>query len=236
MLGRRGNRSHRQHLIIVFHARLRVHTLSKNNLQDITLALAGIVQATTLVEQVAKTGQVEQDAYKCSIESLFDLNPGSTLAVYGGSAQNLRLGLEALRSMLAGQQHKHQDAMRYALSALHLQKKLAGRKDMLNVIASRMAQAANQAEHFSTTHENVIGNIGNIYSETISTFSFRIQVMGDYNYLQQARIASQIRALLLAAIRSAMLWRQLGGNRWQLLLKRKAITAEIDKLLRSIAH
>lgn len=205
------------------------------NLQDITLALAGVVQAAVLVEQVAKTGNADQDAMKCSIESLFDLNPTSTLAVYGGSPQNLRLGLEALRDMLAGK-HKHQEAMRYALGALHLQKKLAGRRDMLNTIASRISQAAGQAEHFSSTHENVVGNLGQIYSETISTFRFRIQVMGDYNYLQQTRIASQIRALLLAAIRSAILWRQLGGNRWQLLLQRKAITSQIEQLLRNLHY
>jgi high frequency lysogenization protein len=205
------------------------------NLQDITLALAGVIQATMLVEQVAKTGHVQQDAYKCNIESVFDLNPKDTLAVYGGNAQNLRLGLEALRDMLAGK-HNHQDAMRYALGALHLQKKLAGRKDILNTIANRIEQAANQAEHFSSTHENVVGNLGQIYSETISTFRFRIQVMGDYNYLQQTRIASQIRALLLSAIRSAMLWRQLGGNRWQFLLQRKALAEEVDKLLRTSSY
>lgn len=205
------------------------------NLQDITLALAGVVQATILVNQVAKTGFAQQDAYKCSIESLFDLNPASTLAVYGGNAQNLRLGLEALRDMLAGN-HKHQEAMRYALGALHLQKKLAGRRDMMNIIGSRVSQAASQAEHFSSTHDNVVGNLGQIYSETISTFRFRIQVMGDYNYLQQPRIASQIRALLLAAIRSAMLWRQLGGTRWQLLLQRKAIASQVDKLLSGLPY
>ena len=205
------------------------------NLQEITLALAGVIQATILVEQVAKTGYVQPDAYKCSIESLFDLSPVNTLAVYGGNTQNLRIGLEALRDMLKGQ-HKHQEAMRYSLGALHLQKKLAGRKDMLNKVATRIAQAAQQAEHFSSTHENVIGNLGGLYSETISTFRFRIQVMGDPSYLQQPRIAHQIRSLLLTSIRSAMLWRQLGGNRWQLLLQRKAIAATVETLLRSSTY
>jgi high frequency lysogenization protein len=60
--------------------------------------------------------------------------------------------------------------------------------------------------------------------------------MGDHNYLQQTRIASQIRALLLSAIRSAMLWRQVGGNRWQLLLQRKALAAQVDNLLRSSSY
>jgi len=202
------------------------------DLKEITLALAGIVQATILVEQIAKTGYVQPEAYKCAIESLLDLNPTSTLDVYGGSVQNLRLGLETLRDMLKGQ-HKHQDAMRYCLGALHLQKRLAKNRPMLKLLGSRLEQAAQQAEHFSSIHENVISNLGDLYSATISTFRFRIQVMGDQNYLSQPRIAHQIRALLLAAIRSTTLWRQLGGNRWQLLLQRKAIANCVDELLRA---
>lgn len=202
------------------------------NYREITLALAGIAQAARLVEEVAKTGYVQPEAYQCSIESLLDLNPASTLAVYGGEVKNLRLGLETLREMLKGGQQKHQDALRYALGALHLQKNLAKNSAMLSILGSRLSQAAQQAEHFSSTHENVISNLGTLYSDTISTFRFRIQVLGNQSYLSQPRIAHQIRALLLAAIRSAMLWRQLGGNRWQLLLQRKLITAAIDDLLR----
>ncbi len=205
------------------------------DLKEITIALAGIVQAAVLVEQIAKTGYVQADAYKCSIESLLDLNPSSTLAVYGGNPQNLRLGLEVLRDIFRGQ-HKHQDPVRYSLGALHLQKKLASDKAMLKLLGNRLEQAAQQAEHFSSTHENVISNLGDLYSSTISTFRFRIQVMGDQSYLSQARIAHQIRALLLAAIRATMLWRQVGGNRWQLLLQRKAIVLCIDELLRATTH
>lgn len=201
------------------------------NYRELTLALAGIAQATRLVEQVAKTGYVQPEAYQCSIESLFDLNPPNTLAVYGGDIKNLRLGLETLRDMLKGQ-HKHQDALRYSFGALHLQKNLAKNSTMLNLLGNRLTQAAQQAEHFSPTHENVIGNLGTLYSDTISTFRFRIQVMGEQSYLSQPRIAHQIRALLLAAIRSAMLWRQLGGNRWQLLFQRKLIADKVDELLR----
>lgn len=202
------------------------------NWQDLTLALAGIFQATNLVEQVAKSGYLPPDAFKCSVESVFDLSPPNTLAVYGGNIENLRTGLEVMRELLRANSQKHRETLRYALGVLHLQKKLAGRRDMLNVIGSRIAQAAQQAEHFSSTHDNVIANLATLYSETLSTFRFRIQVNGDYNYLQQQRIANQIRTLLLSAVRSAMLWRQLGGNRWQLLFYRKFIAQQVDELLR----
>lgn len=202
---------------------------------DITLALAGVVQACLLVEQVAKTGYVQQEAYQVSINSLLDLNPPTALDVYGGNPQNLRLGLEGLCEMLKGTP-KQTDSLKYVMGALHLQKKLSGRSDMQNVIGSRISQAQSQSEHFGATHENVIGNLASIYSDTISTFKFRIQVMGDYNYLQQSRIADQIRALLLAAIRSGTLWRQMGGNRWHLLFQRKKIVAAAEALLHTQTH
>lgn len=202
--------------------------------EDISIALAGLFQATGLVEQLAKTGYVPTDAYRVSIESLLVLNPGTTLDVYGGSVANLRSGLEWLRDVLQNGQSAHPDALRYSLGILHLQKKLASSRDMLGQVGTRLQQVTQQAEHFSSTHDNVIANIGGLYTETISTFRFRIQVNGDYNYLQQQRIAHQVRALLFAGIRSAMLWRQVGGNRWQLLFSRKKILESTDRLLRSI--
>ena len=209
-----------------------------NNWQDTTLALAGIFQASALVEQLAKTGNVPSETYRCSIESLFALNPPDTLSIYG-SVANLQMGLELLREVLASDMPNNtpnalhaREALRYALAILHLQKKLSARKDMLGVLGSRLQQAARQAEHFGATHENVVGNLGDLYQETLSTFPFRIQVSGDQGYLQQPRIASEVRALLLAGIRSATLWRQLGGNRWHLLLRRKRLAANVEQLLK----
>ena len=137
-----------------------------------------------------------------------------------------------MRELLRPGSQKYREILRYALGVLHLQKKLAGRQDMLNVIGSRLEQVNQQAQHFSSTHDNVIANLGTLYTETLSTFQFRIQVNGDYNYLQQQRIANQIRALLLAAVRSALLWRQVGGNRLQLLFYRKHITQQVEDFLR----
>lgn len=203
-----------------------------DKLDNVCIALAGLFQAAGLVEQIAKTGYVPGDAYRCSIESLFAMDPPNTRAVYGHSLANLIFGLEILQQTLEPGNQQHKDALRYALGVLHLQRKLSGRKDMLGVLGTRLKQAARQAEHFSTTHENVIGNLADLYKETISTFRFRIQVAGDQDYLQQPRIANQVRALLLAGIRAATLWRQVGGSRWQLLFQRRKMAATVDRLLR----
>ena len=93
----------------------------------------------------------------------------------------------------------------------------------MQVIANRLDQAANQLEHFPSNHDNVVANLADIYTDTISTFRFRIQVTGDHNYLTQQRIANQIRVLLFSGIRAAMLWKQFGGSRLHLLFYRKRL-------------
>ena len=66
------------------------------NYYDITLALAGICQAARLVQQLAHQGHCDSDALHVSLNSIIDLDPESTLAVFGGSEANLRLGLETV--------------------------------------------------------------------------------------------------------------------------------------------
>jgi len=57
-------------------------------------------------------------------------------------------------------------------------------------------------------------------------------VNGEQGYLATPLIAAKVRAGLLAGVRSAVLWRQLGGNRWQLLFGRRRIAREAGRLLR----
>lgn len=196
--------------------------------QKNAIALAGLLQACNLVEQLAKTGYLKTDEFEVLIKSLFEQNPDTVESVYGG-LHNLATGFELLVELLDNPRaQQNADLLRYVLGILHLQKKLSKRSEVLNIIGSRLDKATTQIEHFGFTHDNVIANIAEIYSDTISKFQYRIQVTGEYAYLQQERVANQIRALLLAAIRSATLWRQCGGKRWHLLFYRSQL-AEVTK-------
>ena len=79
----------------------------------------------------------------------------------------------------------------------------------------------------------MIANCASLYQDTISTFRQRIQVQGDMRHLQQPNNAAKIRALLLTGIRSARLWRQLGGHRWQMVFSRSKLLKELYPLLRT---
>lgn len=205
-----------------------------NREQERLIALAGIFEAAALVDRIAKTNQAQEAPVACLLNSLLIRNPKNTLEVYGGDHFNLRNGLK----MLAGALERNpvelpREALRYSVGIMELQKQLAKRPDMLELIGKRLATIEQQAELFGITHDNVVSAFAALYQETLSTFKLRLQIHGEMQFLQNPRNAERIRALLLAGIRSATLWRQLGGNRWQLFFSRRKILNDAYALLRS---
>ncbi len=193
-------------------------------------SLAGVFQAAALVERLARTGQLSEESLQPSIQSIFITSPGDVAEVYGGY-DKLSLGQQILKSVLSRENQAIQsDVIRYALALIHLEKKLSKTPAMLNTIGERLERAKDQASHFGILHENVISSLASIYLDTISTFKTRIQVTGDLRYLQMPSNANKIRAILLAGIRSATLWRQLGGTRWHLFLSRKKLLDGLNRL------
>lgn len=201
--------------------------------QEQLVALGAVFNAAALVDKIAKTGQVSEAALGCMLGSLLVREPKNTLEVYGGDDLNLREGYRALASALERDPASLQrETLRYALALLGLERQLAKRDDLLQVIGSRLDQIQQQVQHFGLVHDNVIAASGSLYQDTLSTFRQRIQVHGDMRHLQQPSNASKIRALLLAGIRAARLWRQLGGRRWQLVFSRRKLLKDLYPLLR----
>jgi len=120
---------------------------------------------------------------------------------------------------------------RYVIGLLHLQRKLKKNRVMLQRVAEGIERARRQSEHYAIDHPNVIANLADTYSETLSTLQPRIMVSGEHQHLSNTDNANLIRALLLAGIRSAVLWDQLGGSRWQILLQRKRFIEEARRIL-----
>lgn len=200
-------------------------------LRNQVLALAGLFQAGYLVDRLANSGQVEALPFESTIGSILQLDPRTTEDVYAG-VDGVRRGLQVLRDILGSAEEPHHGTVvRYVINLLHLERKLSGNKEMLMVLRARLEQANQQARHFDTTHENVLASLDSIYQDTLSTFTFRIQVTGESVYLRDDAVAHKVRALLLAGVRSAMLWRQLGGRRWHLLFRRRRLQETCAALL-----
>ena len=202
-----------------------------SNWHDKTLALAGIFQAASLAKNLATTGMMEQNDFETCIASIFVTDPDSTEMVYG-DVSNLNTGLKVLIEQFEAKNNKRDmEIARYVISLLHLQGKLARNKNMMNKLSDGIDRAKAQSEHFSTIHENVIANLAGVYSDTISQIPPKIIVAGEEHFLTNKHITDKIRALLTAGMRSAVLWQQLGGSRWQILLQRKRFIREAKNLL-----
>jgi high frequency lysogenization protein len=205
--------------------------MTHQTITDRTLALAGIFQAAGLVQQMASRGTADPAPLEVSIRSIFEVNPPNTEAVFGGVA-GIRSGLEWLIEHLSEKQSGHKaHIVKYVIGVLYLERQLAKKPEMLQRISTDVEKARRQSGHFSMTHSNVLANLAGCYSETISTLSPRIVVLGEHGHLSNPDVANTVRALLLAAIRSAVLWRQCGGNRLQLLFGRRKLIAEAQRLL-----
>ncbi|WP_253444052.1 high frequency lysogenization protein HflD [Halomonas sp. Y3] len=193
------------------------------------LALAGVFQAASLVDELARTGQVDPRAWDTLIRATLDTNPESFEAIYGGHPNNLRRGLEVLEAVV-GRKQANPVVLRYGFTLLLLMNQVRKNDAMLGDLGGRLVRIQGQAEHFGETHENVIASLGEAYQETLSTLKTRIIVQGDPSLLQSRMMPERVRACLLGGIRFALLWHQQGGRRWKLIFQRGALKKALDQL------
>lgn len=183
--------------------------------EDRVIALAGLIQALTLVRSIALRGSCDAQAMRDSLGSVLRIDADAAADIYGGIS-GLRPGLRTLIEQL----DKPNDPvlMRMASTVLRLERALARRPDMLERLREQIEIIA---RFDPSAGIDLPARLGQLYAETLSRLRPRVMVEGNQAFLQQAARQNDIRALLLAAIRAAVLWRQLGGSNWRLIFRRK---------------
>lgn len=203
----------------------------KHSRREQAIALGGLLQACRCVELMATQGSCDANWEKPLFDSLFVFDAPDTQSVYGG-IHNLRPGLTLLLDLLRGQNSQNMSGIaNLSMNTLVVQKQLAENSEMLAILGQRLEHIAKHIDLYDSP-EAMQRAVAGIYQDTLSTLPFRIKVAGQVNLLQRDDIAQHIRALLLCAVRSAMLWRQLGGRRWHLLINKGALIKAADQLLR----
>jgi high frequency lysogenization protein len=203
------------------------------NLTNQTIALAGLAQAVEAVSNLAKTGTTDTDDLETCIASLLKINADDVTEVYGG-LDKLKRGFLLLDRQLGPHETVNTELARYAAALIYLEGKFRRQDAMQKSIRSGLERATVQAVHFGLTHENVLSNIADLYQTSISQINPRIMVMGEPRHLENPIVANKIRALLLAGIRSAWLWRQCGGSKLGFLWNRRKLREEAKRLLKSL--
>ncbi len=195
-------------------------------MSDRTLALAGLFQATELVRQAARHGTWSGYAASASLGSLLALEADDVAGIFGEKA-HLRVGIEALIGVLEGEA-REAEALRYAVGLLQIERRFRADDALQHRVGTDIERigrlGADLARH--DREDLQAHEIAGLYRDTISGLKPRIVVNGRPAHLQVERTKDWIRTLLFAGLRSAVLWRQLGGGRFGLIFGRKKILAE----------
>jgi len=199
------------------------------SVDDRVLALAGIAQALQQVRRIAETGHSEAAVVRTAVDSVFRIDAASPQEIYG-SASNVAPGLRLLHNYLSSQgQDEH--LPRLALSVLQLERRFVREHEIVAKVSAGI-ERAKASELGDSAHPDVLAALGGLYADTISNLKPRVMVQGNPHYLGQAGVVAEIRALLLAAVRSAVLWRQTGGQYWDFLFSRKTMLEAVARQLR----
>ena len=183
------------------------------------LALAGLAQALKQVRRIAETGQADAAVLSTALDSVFRIDADSPAAVYGGR-EAVVPGLMLLRDYF-GNHGSDPLLPKLALSVIQLERRFVADRVISTEVHEGILDIRPKADELGHTHPEVLAALGTLYADTVSQLRPKVMVQGNPHYLGQAHVVAEIRAVLLAALRSAVLWRQLGGSLWDFLLARR---------------
>lgn len=191
----------------------------KSAIRDRSIALAGMFQAVRLVQQTARGERRDAAATAVSISSILNTDPATTLDVYGDSCA-LIPGLEIVLSQL-GNKERDMELTGHIITLMHLERKLTRESDLMKKLTRGIDRVKGEIESVDEGDPGIITALAELYKDTVSTLQPRIMVKGEENVLRHTDSKNMIRALLLAGMRAAVLWRQCGGSRIGLIFQRK---------------
>lgn len=195
--------------------------LRDSTYQKQLLALTGLFQAAGLVHTIAKGQYEDPDDFKTSIESLFVQCPDTSEACYPGL--HLDTGNYYLKQFFGREYNPNIiQVCRYAFSLFKVYRQFKKQPELKKDLEQILLAADEKRAFFQDPlASNLIEFLADGYVQIFGSLSFRIQIIGKKIVLNDKARLAKMRCLLLAGIRSVVLWEQLGGSTWRLFLFRK---------------
>ena len=196
----------------------------KPELRNEVISLGAIYQASGEIKKIAWEGKINNKIIEPLIYSVYQTTSDEIEDIYI-DLKRLNTGLDFLRKQLVGDAFSRDAEVTRYFEAINILVKNMNKKN--EIISNLRDELSNHTE--IVTEDNLHDHaefLSNLYLNTISKIHPRIIVNGDNKYLTDNKNASMIRALLLSAIRSYILWQQSGGSKFRIFLFKKKI-AEI---------
>jgi high frequency lysogenization protein len=183
------------------------------------IALAGVFQASRLVQALATRGNAETASAESSLASVFRIDADSAAEVFGGIA-GVRYGFEQLIAQLE-RGEREIGFTQLVLNVLRVERRLGREPAVRARLRAGIEQIEPEARRDGVLADSVQSRMAALYCDTLSHLRPRVIVHGNPAHLANPRDVERIRAMLLAAVRAAVLWRQVGGGQFRLLLRRR---------------
>ena len=210
-------------------------SVNQNSINQ-TVALAGLAQSIRIVQNIAWKGDCNPTDFKSVIASLIRIDAASAIAVYDGSFE-VSTGLRILKQQLDTKNpNKDPEFVALAINLINLQKQLASNTRLLDNLSHSIAKISEKYSDQDFYQNDDIFNelleaCSTAYKQSVSKLPNRIQVKGEPKYLKIDTNQIKVRAALLCAMRSIVVWRQSGGSRWHFFFKKKDILSAVSYLL-----
>ena len=193
----------------------------KPELKNETIALGAIYQASNEIKKIAWEGTVTNNIIQQLIHSVYQTTSEDIEDVYI-STKRLNPGLDFLRKQLVGDAFsKDAEVTRYFEAIGILVRNMKKHEKIVSNLRDELSNNAKEVKEDNLDEHAEI--LSKLYLRTVSKINPRIIVNGDNKYLTDNKNASMIRALLMSAIRSYILWQQCGGSKFRIFLFRKKI-------------
>ena len=187
--------------------------------------MAGMLQAATLVNQLARSDSFDRTALHAATYSLIKLESDSIDELYGGPF-GIDLGLRTMARLFPTRPDSEaREIYQYAAGTHQLAMKLEKLQKTAGIIHSELATLGERFAEFEETDSEekdmaLQSELADLYSRTVSFMSPRIIVQGSSGRLQDPVTVSRVRTALFSGIRAAFMWHQFGGRRIHLLFSR----------------
>jgi len=200
--------------------------------KDQLLALAALIQAVSLASELAMSGVCDIPSAQQLIAAIYVFDTPSTDRLY--PARQLTAGLRAFSQIFAPSEAlkaSQQSQARYVIKLNNLAKKLNNNPGVMAELAERIKHATVQRDFFLNEPDRTLESLSGIYLWLAHELKVDFKILGQSQYLLDHQRVNRIRALLLAGVRAAVLWQQLGGSAWHLWWRRKTYLHLSQQLL-----
>ena len=200
-----------------------------------SIALAALFQACGQIQKVARTGAGDPQACAVLIRALIITDPGEVDDIYrpDALAPGFRQLVSSLTTAIEDRNTHTVEITKTAFKLITLEQAIERNQAVFDRLGHSIDQLRISVLSECPDYENAAADViltpgfireyAKLYQSLISPNFPNLIIYGEEAYLRIQDNQDQIRALLLAAIRAIVLWRQVGGRRRYFIFRRGKI-------------